>query len=75
MLQWLWQSLLRWPRFIPIVSNQHVVEDLDANIEEEEDLTLVTKLLEFPNEDMEEETNVVEVPRKEMEEENSSHYK
>jgi hypothetical protein len=44
MLQWLWPSLLRWPRFIPIVSNQHVVEDLDANIEEEEDLTLVIKL-------------------------------
>jgi hypothetical protein len=50
------------------VSNQFLLEDIDAHIEEEA-LTLATKVLEVPKEEMEEETTVLDVPRKEMEEE------
>ena len=50
------------------VSNQFLLEDIDANIEEEA-LTLATKVLEVPKEEMEEETTLLDVPKKEMEEE------
>ena len=50
------------------MSNQFLLEDIDANIEEEA-LTLATKVLEVPKEEMEEETMVLDVPKKEMEEE------
>ena len=45
------------------MSNQFLLEDIDANIEEEA-LTLATKVLEVPKEEMEEETTVLDVPKK-----------